>query len=194
MEMERRRTTKPTALAERAGFVKMWREGMSLHAIARETGVSVTTVFRWIHRWLKEGNVNTRPRGHRPHSTYAEGRSAASYAVVCHPTVSGNKDHIQNFHYEVQKSPQHFLNFLEREACHSQYAYMNYLKLHVQLHNLRSEIEHLNYFVMHCNINLVTENVLTRMTNVCVQDHGGDERDVKSSEEKFKTHSRTMGI
>ncbi|KAG7174139.1 putative Glutamate receptor-like 81 [Homarus americanus] len=191
--MERRRTTKPTALAERNGFVKLWKEGKSLHAIARETGVSVTTVFRWINRWLREGNVNVKPRGNRPRSSQAEGHSAISNDIFFHPTPPEDNSHIQKSHHEELEKypPQHFLNFLEREACHSQYAYMNYLKLHIQLHNLRSEIEHINYFVMNCNANLINENLLARMNNVCVPDVGGSEGDVKPPEESIESYSHT---
>ena len=35
---------------------------MSLRTIARHTGSSVTTVYRWIRRWQQEGHINTRPR------------------------------------------------------------------------------------------------------------------------------------
>lgn len=39
---------------------------MSLRAIARRTGASVTTVYRWIRRWQREGHVFTRARGCKP--------------------------------------------------------------------------------------------------------------------------------
>lgn len=39
---------------------------MSLRAIARCTGASVTTVYRWIRRWQREGHVLTRTRGCKP--------------------------------------------------------------------------------------------------------------------------------
>ncbi|MPC16858.1 hypothetical protein E2C01_009695 [Portunus trituberculatus] len=44
----------------------MWVGGMSLRAIARCTGASVTTVYRWIRRWQREGHVLTRTRGCKP--------------------------------------------------------------------------------------------------------------------------------
>ncbi|XP_071523914.1 LOW QUALITY PROTEIN: glutamate receptor ionotropic, delta-2-like [Panulirus ornatus] len=60
--MEHRRPFQLTALAERVRFVWLWEGGMSTRAIARETGTSATTVNRWIKRWQKEGNVNSRSR------------------------------------------------------------------------------------------------------------------------------------
>lgn len=60
--MEMRQRLHLTSDWERARFVLMWAEGMSLRAIARHTGASVTTVYRWIRRWQYEGHVNTRPR------------------------------------------------------------------------------------------------------------------------------------
>lgn len=60
--MEWRRHARATGTQERATFVWMWLEGMSLRAIARHTGASVTTVYRWIRRWQREGHVNTRAR------------------------------------------------------------------------------------------------------------------------------------
>lgn len=60
--MEWRRQARATGVRERVRFVWMWLEGMSLRAIARHTGASVTTVYRWIRRWQREGHVNTRAR------------------------------------------------------------------------------------------------------------------------------------
>ncbi|KAK4323238.1 hypothetical protein Pmani_006022 [Petrolisthes manimaculis] len=42
-------------------IVKLWREGTSKRAISREMGVSLSTVYRWIRVWRKEGRVETRP-------------------------------------------------------------------------------------------------------------------------------------
>lgn len=60
--MEMRRRAQPTTSWERARFVLLWRCGMSLRAIARHTGSSVTTVYRWIRRWQQEGHIKTRNR------------------------------------------------------------------------------------------------------------------------------------
>lgn len=63
--MELWRRARPTNRWERARFVFLWTYGMSLRAIARHTGSSVTTVYRWIRRWQQEGHVDTRPRLYR---------------------------------------------------------------------------------------------------------------------------------
>lgn len=70
--MELRRRTKPTSIWERASFVIMWTGGMSLRAIARQTGSSVTTVYRWIRRWQNEGHINTRTRIYRSFEYYPQ--------------------------------------------------------------------------------------------------------------------------
>nr|XP_053652035.1 uncharacterized protein LOC128702051 [Cherax quadricarinatus] len=64
--MDKRRTIGSTDVNDRATFIWMWENGSNARAIARDTGSSVTTVRRWINRWKKEGNVNTKPRSGRP--------------------------------------------------------------------------------------------------------------------------------
>lgn len=64
----RNQVFRPTGLRERAEFVWLWVEGWSARAIAQHTGTSVTTVYRWIRRWQREGNVHDRPRSGRPRS------------------------------------------------------------------------------------------------------------------------------
>ncbi|KAK4309809.1 hypothetical protein Pmani_018570 [Petrolisthes manimaculis] len=64
----RQQVFRPTGLEERAEIVWLWVEGWSVKAIAQYTGTSITTVYRWIRRWQKEGNVSDRPRSGRPRS------------------------------------------------------------------------------------------------------------------------------
>ena len=59
------RSFRPTESHERAGFVWLWASGMPVRDIAVRSGTSVTTVYRWIRRWQREGHVNTRPRNSR---------------------------------------------------------------------------------------------------------------------------------
>lgn len=60
----KRYPSQPTSLIERSMFVSMWVGGKSAREIARETGVSPSTVCRWINRWKQEGNVyNHQPLG-----------------------------------------------------------------------------------------------------------------------------------
>lgn len=56
--MERRRRLKATALVDRMNFVVLRAGGLSLRAIARETGSSVRTVSRWLQRWQREGSLH----------------------------------------------------------------------------------------------------------------------------------------
>lgn len=55
-----RRPYKPTEMWQRVTFVSMWNEGESSLSIARKTGVSPSTVNRWIRRWKQEGHVYSR--------------------------------------------------------------------------------------------------------------------------------------
>lgn len=52
--------TGPTNLYERRRFVWLWLAGMSVRTIARVTGSSMTTVWRWVNRWRNEGNICSR--------------------------------------------------------------------------------------------------------------------------------------
>lgn len=60
------RSFKPTESHERAWFVWLWALGVPVRDIAVRSHTSVTTVYRWIRRWQREGHVNTRPRSGRP--------------------------------------------------------------------------------------------------------------------------------
>lgn len=55
----------PTSLAARCKFVSMWVKGKTCKTIAKETGVSPSTVCRWINRWKEEGNVFNRSNNAR---------------------------------------------------------------------------------------------------------------------------------
>lgn len=50
-----------TVKSERQLIVKMWMDGSSAHVISRTTGISVSTVHRWIRRWREECSIETRP-------------------------------------------------------------------------------------------------------------------------------------
>ncbi|KAK8384939.1 hypothetical protein O3P69_014479 [Scylla paramamosain] len=56
----------PTNLSERMTFVSLWVKGRSTRSIARETGVSPSTVYRWINRWKQNGNVYNQASSSRP--------------------------------------------------------------------------------------------------------------------------------
>ena len=56
----------PTQRHQRAGFVWLWAYGVPIRNIAVRSGTSITTVYRWIRRWQREGHVNSRPRSGRP--------------------------------------------------------------------------------------------------------------------------------
>ncbi|KAK7067544.1 hypothetical protein SK128_021679, partial [Halocaridina rubra] len=61
---------RPDIMQTRAQIIWMWFFGESVRRISWATGVSQTTVYRWIRRWQREGHVNTRPRTGRPHKTH----------------------------------------------------------------------------------------------------------------------------
>lgn len=67
-----RRVFQPTALGDRAKFIWLWVKGNSARSIAKETGASVTTVYRWIRRWRHGGVIENKPRCGRPRVTSKE--------------------------------------------------------------------------------------------------------------------------
>ncbi|KAK8384833.1 hypothetical protein O3P69_014414 [Scylla paramamosain] len=69
----KRHQSRPTSLFERSNFVSMWINGKSARTIARESGVSASTVCRWINRWRQEGNVyNHKPLKSYPYNTFMQ--------------------------------------------------------------------------------------------------------------------------
>lgn len=59
--MESRMSNSPAVMAERAKIVLLWLGGSSARSISQQTGASLSTVYRWIHRWQEEGSVETKP-------------------------------------------------------------------------------------------------------------------------------------
>lgn len=59
----------------------MWVCGIPVRTIARDTHISVTTVYRWIRRWRKEGHVNTKPRSGRPRLASLRNKAAAQHVL-----------------------------------------------------------------------------------------------------------------
>lgn len=54
---------------ERIMIVRMWLWGLSPRVIARATGVSVSTVHRWVRRWREDGTVEMRSQSFKRHKT-----------------------------------------------------------------------------------------------------------------------------
>ncbi|KAK3875553.1 hypothetical protein Pcinc_019602 [Petrolisthes cinctipes] len=52
-----RKTLKP----ERQLIINMWLKGSSARVISQTTGVSVSTVHRWVRRWRDEGTLEMSP-------------------------------------------------------------------------------------------------------------------------------------
>lgn len=61
---------KTTNISQRTKIVWMWISGQSARYIAQETHTSVSTVYRWIRRWEREGSVSTKPRNERTISAW----------------------------------------------------------------------------------------------------------------------------
>lgn len=60
----------PRTLHEERGLiVRMWLWGLSPRVIARTTGVSVSTVHRWVRRWREEGTVNMKSQSFKKRKT-----------------------------------------------------------------------------------------------------------------------------
>lgn len=56
-----------TLRSERQRIVRMWLGGSSARVISHATGISVSTVHRWVRRWREEGTVETRPYSYTRH-------------------------------------------------------------------------------------------------------------------------------
>lgn len=82
--------TQPTSLQERSKFVFLWVGGKSARTIAKEMGVSPSTVCRWISRWREEGNVNN----HKPHNR--------------NPYFLSRRSHLENL---IRFDARHLLHF-----------------------------------------------------------------------------------
>lgn len=100
--MGQRNSFRPTGLRERAWIVWLWVEGWSVRVIAQHTGTSVTTVYRWIRRWEREGNVETRNKSGRPRSSLwikKLGNKLRSHTCISSSTVNSHPtDYEFRFH------------------------------------------------------------------------------------------------
>lgn len=66
----KRKMYKPVAEAksvtsDHKRIVWLWVAGLAARDIAKETGTSLSTVYRWIRRWEKEGTLETRSQCNR---------------------------------------------------------------------------------------------------------------------------------
>lgn len=58
--MRERKIKCKTGINNRSRIVWMWMAGVSARDIALHNGFSLSTVYRWVRRWKKEGAVNTK--------------------------------------------------------------------------------------------------------------------------------------
>lgn len=58
-----------TLQEERVLIVRLWLWGLSPRVIARTTGVSVSTVHRWVRRWREEGTIEMKSQSFKAHKT-----------------------------------------------------------------------------------------------------------------------------
>lgn len=82
--MKRLHKFQPTTEDERILFVLLWRCGLTARDISQKSGVSVTTVCRWLRRWRYEGSVSTRPRARRSYYFHLK-----NYDQLQHDSVHG---------------------------------------------------------------------------------------------------------
>ncbi|KAK4313262.1 hypothetical protein Pmani_003158 [Petrolisthes manimaculis] len=58
--MDKRVAKSKCVTTERTKIIWLWLAGLAARDIATETGTSLSTVYRWIRRWEKEGTLATR--------------------------------------------------------------------------------------------------------------------------------------
>lgn len=159
--MELRRRARPTSSWERARFVSMWISGMSLRAIARQTGSSVTTVYRWIQRWQNEGHINTRNRIYR--SLESSPQYCNSLTKAAHKTnedsalLTSNTSTIAYSGSKVGEAIQRRISFNKTKTVTPQptNGYSNYVPVYSgeeEVHNL-SAMSFLCYCEWHRHLN-----------------------------------------
>lgn len=134
--MSWQRRFQPTALSDRANFVRMWMTGMSFRAIALATGASVSTVYRWIHRWKLEGNVNTKFHRHRliKEQKRKDIVAALPLPVLPRPRTSMDYTYILMNNLGSKPIPRFFLERIR----HNPAAYSHNLKMFAMIHYIRS--------------------------------------------------------
>lgn len=88
ISMESRAVKYKVLLADRARIVWMWLSGMSVREISQESGTSVSTVYRWIRRWQKEGSLERRSPPGRPYSISRERYAALARTAQSSPRAA----------------------------------------------------------------------------------------------------------
>lgn len=122
-----------TILADRIRFVQLWAGGMSARDIALVTGASMTTVYRWIHRWQREGNVYTRRHRHKPRLS----RKANVPELVSSVKSKSDKTsaHVVSSPYVGRQPRILSYQLLRREAVRFLPSYSDSLKLIARIHD-----------------------------------------------------------
>lgn len=82
--------TRMTLHILRARIVWMWLTGMSAREISVYTGASVSTVYRWVHRWNEERTLEERPNRGRPRKRVMQNNQASKFILRSHRTISSN--------------------------------------------------------------------------------------------------------
>lgn len=150
--MDRRRTNCQAVVAERSKIVLLWMGGTSAKLISKETGASLSTVYRWIRRWQEEGSVKTRPYHRKLRSTpwtcerslissHMEKSPRTLSSIVNFPGpvtiptsrraasyyVSKYSSHLP-FYYGTLATNEKFTNSTSIVTCFSPYRYQNIFK------------------------------------------------------------------
>lgn len=117
---------------------------MSLRDIARQTGSSVATVYRWIRRWQHEGHINTRTKIYRSFERFPHYFVSKTEADISENIDSFTDPRISTIAYSINKPEQTLQtpNSLSRsESITPQltYEYSKYMPLHSEqeVDNLR---------------------------------------------------------
>ncbi|KAK4313625.1 hypothetical protein Pmani_015029 [Petrolisthes manimaculis] len=96
--MERRMSNSPAVLAERARIVLLWLGGSSARSISQQTGASLSTVYRWIHRWQDDGSVETKPYHRRLRKIpWTDKKGHKKRNIVESPMASAKREKTINF-------------------------------------------------------------------------------------------------
>ena len=85
-----------TAMSERCKFIeKAQQEGSNMSVLCREFGISRTTGYKWLRRYIHAGSAGLQEQSRRPHcspnQTCAEVEAAILQVRACHPSWGGVK-------------------------------------------------------------------------------------------------------
>ncbi|KAK3875535.1 hypothetical protein Pcinc_019584 [Petrolisthes cinctipes] len=97
-----------TSKLERENIISKWQEGCSSRDISQASGISLSTVHRWVRRWREEGTLDTKKYYSRQWaSPLAAAAAATSYSYTRLKQSANEAGHMScplQFFYGISRS------------------------------------------------------------------------------------------